>query len=174
MGTDFFFSSWNSLLRILITGGLTYIALVIILRVSGKRTLAKLNAFDLVVTVALGSTLASSLLDKSVTLADSGLAILLLVLLQFAVTKLTLAFKPFEKWVKASPAVVAWEGKILEDQARKERLANEEIKAAVRAAGLSDIGEAVAVVLETDGTLSVVKQGETGGNALPNPGNSSG
>lgn len=167
MGSDFFFTSWHSLLRILVTGGLTYVSVVVILRLSGKRTLAKLNAFDLVVTVALGSTLASALLDKSVTLADSVLAISLLVLLQFIVTKMTLASNLIEKLVKAKPSIVVWKGEILEEQARRERLAHHEIKAAVRAAGLSDLGETVAVVLETDGSLSVIKRGGPEGNALP-------
>ena len=48
-----FFSSWQGLLRVLVVGALAYLLLVVLLRVSGKRTLAKMNAFDLVVTVAL-------------------------------------------------------------------------------------------------------------------------
>lgn len=52
-----FFDGWSDLLRILVVGSLAYAGLVGFLRVSGKRTLAKMNAFDLVVTVALGSTL---------------------------------------------------------------------------------------------------------------------
>ena len=51
-----FFTSWYDLLLVVV-GTLAYGGLVLFLRVSGKRTLTKLNAFDLVVTVALGSTL---------------------------------------------------------------------------------------------------------------------
>jgi uncharacterized membrane protein YcaP (DUF421 family) len=54
-----FFSGWDSLLRTLVVGLLAYVVLVVFLRLSGKRTLSKLNAVDLVVTVALGSTLAT-------------------------------------------------------------------------------------------------------------------
>jgi len=60
------FDSWTGLGRVLLVGVLAYSALVLTLRVSGKRTLTKLNAFDLVVTVALGSTLATVLLSKDV------------------------------------------------------------------------------------------------------------
>ena len=70
MPPQLFFSGWESLLRTLVVGALTYVVLVAFLRVSGKRTLAKMNAFDLVVTVALGSTLATVLLSKDVALAD--------------------------------------------------------------------------------------------------------
>ena len=52
-----FFNSWYDLFRVVVVGTLAYAALMVILRTSGKRTLAKLNAFDFIVTVALGSTL---------------------------------------------------------------------------------------------------------------------
>ena len=65
-----FFDSWAGLLRVLVVGTLAYAALVLLLRVTGKRTLSKMNAFDLIVTVALGSTLATVLLSKDVALAE--------------------------------------------------------------------------------------------------------
>ena len=69
-----FFDSWTGLLRVLVVGGVRHSALILFLRLSGKRTLAKLNAFDLVVTVALGSTLSSVILSKSVALLEGLLA----------------------------------------------------------------------------------------------------
>ncbi|MDP9398666.1 MAG: hypothetical protein M3P96_13010 [Actinomycetota bacterium] len=56
------YDGWHGPVRVLVVGGLAYLALVALLRISGKRTLAKLNAFDLILTVALGSTLATVLL----------------------------------------------------------------------------------------------------------------
>ena len=77
-----FFDTWSGLGRVLVVGTLAYAAVVVLLRVSGKRTLTKLNAFDLVVTVALGSTLATVLLSKNVALAEGVLAVALLISLQ--------------------------------------------------------------------------------------------
>ena len=54
------FDSWSDVVRVVSIGAAAYATLVAMLRISGKRTLAKLNAFDLIVTVALGSTLATS------------------------------------------------------------------------------------------------------------------
>ena len=65
-----FFDDWNGLLRTLVVGILAYIAIVVLLRVTGKRTLSKMNAFDFIVTVALGSTLATVLLSQDVALAE--------------------------------------------------------------------------------------------------------
>ncbi len=73
------FDSWLSLGRTAVVGVLAYLALVLLLRVSGKRTLSKMNAFDLVVTVALGSTLATVLLSTDVALATGILAFTLLI-----------------------------------------------------------------------------------------------
>jgi len=63
-----FLSDWENIGRTLVLGTLAYLGLVVILRISGKRTLAKMNAFDLIVTIALGSTLSSILLSKGVSL----------------------------------------------------------------------------------------------------------
>ena len=72
------FQSWSDLLRVLLVGTAGYAAVVVLLRVTGKRTLAKLNAFDLVVTVALGSTLATILLSADVSWSEGALALALL------------------------------------------------------------------------------------------------
>ncbi|MDQ3601244.1 MAG: DUF421 domain-containing protein, partial [Actinomycetota bacterium] len=69
------FDTWTDLGRVLIVGPLAYAALVAVLRISGARSLSKLNAFDLVVTVALGSTLATVLLNGSVSLAEGVLGL---------------------------------------------------------------------------------------------------
>lgn len=51
-----FFDGWQGLARVLLVGALAYLTLVLLLRIAGKRTLSKMNAFDLVANVALGST----------------------------------------------------------------------------------------------------------------------
>ena len=95
-----FFDSWFGLLRVLVVGTLAYLALVVLLRTFGKRTLAKLNAFDLVVTVALGSTLATVLLSKSVALMEGLLAFVLLAGLQYVVAWLSVRSQGFSDLVK--------------------------------------------------------------------------
>ncbi len=89
MFTDMIFDSWYGILRVLVVGPLAYVSLVLILRMLGKRTLAKLNAFDLVITIALGSTFATVLLSKSVPLAERVVSMLVLVALQYAVAWLS-------------------------------------------------------------------------------------
>ena len=86
MTTETFFAGWSGLASVLISAVVAYPALVLVLRISGKRTLSKLNAFDLVVTVALGSTLATVITSKDVALLEGLLALFLLVFFQYVVT----------------------------------------------------------------------------------------
>lgn len=74
--------------RILLVGAASYVFLVVAIRAFGKRTLAQLNAFDFIVTVALGSTLATIILSSHVTWAVGAVALALLVLLQYIVSQL--------------------------------------------------------------------------------------
>jgi uncharacterized membrane protein YcaP (DUF421 family) len=156
------FDSWLGLGRVLLVGTLAYVALVLLLRITGKRTLSKLNAFDLVVTVALGSTLATVLLSKSVALAEGVLAFGLLVLLQYAVASLAVRSPRFQALIKAEPTLLLHRGRFLEGAMRAERITREEILAALRASGAAEVSGVGAVVLETDGTLSVLPGAEVG------------
>jgi hypothetical protein len=90
-----FFDNWAGLVRVLVVGLLAYSALVVLLRVSGKRTLAKMNAFDLVVTVALGLTLATILLSVDVALVEGVLGLALLVALQLMVAWMSVRVSAF-------------------------------------------------------------------------------
>lgn len=155
-----FFEDWFGLLRILIVGILAYIALVCLLRLSGERTLSKMNAFDLVVTVALGSTLATVLLNRSIALAEGALAFTLLIGLQFAITWSSVRARWVRRIVKAEPQLLLHEGRLLKGALRRTRVTEEEILAAVRGAGIPGLEDVQAVVLETDGSFSVIRQGK--------------
>ncbi len=150
------FDNWGGLVRVLAVGVLAYVGLVLLLRVSGKRTLSKMNAFDLVVTVALGSTLATILLSKSVALAEGVLALTLLIFLQFGVTWLSMRSSTFQRLVKNEPRLLFYEGRFLRDAMRAERVTEEEIESAMRQQGIASLEEAGAAVLETDGSVTVI------------------
>lgn len=151
-----FFDSWLGLLRVVVVGTIAYMALVLLLRASGKRTLAKLNAFDLVVTVALGSTLATVLLSKSVALVEGLLAFALLVGLQYVVAWLSVRSSRFSDLVKSEPTMLLHRGQFLRGAMRAQRVTEVEILSALRGSGAPDPARVLAVVLETDGSLSVV------------------
>ena len=164
-----FFDNWMGLVRVAIVGVIAYAALVVLLRISGKRTLSKLNAFDLVITVALGSTLATVLLSKDVALVEGVLAFVMLILLQFAITWLSVRSERVQKLIKAEPSLLFFRGEFLEKRMRRERVTRAELEAAVRQQGITAFEGIDAIVLETDGTVTVVKGiGQAGDSALAN------
>lgn len=151
-----FFNGWFTLLRTTVVGILAYAALVVFLRFSGKRTLAKMNAFDLIVTVSLGSTLATIALSADVALAQGLLALALLVALQFVITWSSVRWGWVRRTITGEPSLLLFRGEYLKAALRRARVTEEEIRAAVRSHGLAAIGEVEAVVLETDGSFSVI------------------
>jgi uncharacterized membrane protein YcaP (DUF421 family) len=154
-----FFDGWSVLLRTLVVGVLAYISLLLLLRLSGKRTLSKMNAFDLVVTVALGSTLATILLSKDVSLAQGALAFAILVGLQFVITWSSVRWRWVRRTVTGEPSLLLLRGEFLHAALLRSRVTEEEVRAAVRSRGVPDVAQAEAVVLETDGSFSVIQSG---------------
>jgi uncharacterized membrane protein YcaP (DUF421 family) len=160
-----FFDSWAGLARVLLLGIPAYVALVLILRISGKRTLTKLNAFDLVVTVALGSTLATVLLSKNVALAEGVVALALLVLLQYAITWASVRLVWFRRLVKSEPTLLVHRGAFLDGAMREQRVTREEVLSVLRGqSSITAVEDAAAVVLETDGSFSVLSEAPSGGD----------
>ena len=160
------FDGLSGVFRTLLVGTLAYVGMVAFLRISGKRTLSKMNAFDLVVTVALGSSLANVLLDEGVDLLQGLAAFALLIALQYAVTWSGLRFPWVRRIVTGEPRLLALRGRPLADEMRRARVAEDELRAALRARGFASLSEVEAVVLETDGSLSVLARAEGPAPAL--------
>jgi uncharacterized membrane protein YcaP (DUF421 family) len=151
------FDDLQGLVRVAIISLLAYGSLILVLRLAGKRALSKLNAFDLVVTVALGSTLATVLLASDIAFVEGLLAFTMLALLQWAVSRLSIAWPAFRKLVRSQPRLLVEDGRYRAQAMADERITNDEIEAVVRSAGIGRLDEVGAVVLETDGSLSVIR-----------------
>jgi uncharacterized membrane protein YcaP (DUF421 family) len=153
---------WSDVWRVAVVAVAIYPALIIVLRVSGKRTLAKMNAFDLVVTVALGSTLATILLSRDVALAEGLAALILLVTLQLVATWLAVRSRTLRGLLKSEPTLLLRDGHLLPEALRRQRVTDGEIHQAIRSQGIGDVRKVAAVVLETDGSFSVVPSAQAG------------
>lgn len=152
------FDGWTPLIRTFVVGVLAYVGLVVILRSTGKRTLSKLNAFDLIVTVSLGSILATILLNKEVALAQGILAFIVLCGMQYVVTWASVRSAFVRGFVKSEPKLLLHNGDPLESAMSSQRVTRDEIEAAARSEGIDDLANVKSVILETDGTLSIIPQ----------------
>jgi len=156
---NIFFSSWESIVRTLLVGLLAYPALIIMLRISGKRTLSQMKEFDFIITVALGSTLASVLLSKDVSLADGVVALGLLISLQFILAYFSVRSKKFSKIISSEPTLIFYKGDFLWTALKKERVTEAEVRSVLRSNGVISIEKVEAVVMESNGEFTVVKEG---------------
>lgn len=156
------FDSWSALLRVVSVGSAAYVAVIVILRLTGKRTLAKLNAFDLVVTVAVGSTLATILLNSDVSFVEGVTALVLLAALQFLAATIASRLKAGRSVLTARPTLLVSQGRFLDDAVKSQRVSVDEIRQVVRSTGHGDVSQVAAVVLESDGSLSVITSDKVG------------
>ncbi|TCI57593.1 DUF421 domain-containing protein [Exiguobacterium sp. SH1S21] len=145
--------------QIILTGIGAYFSIIFILRVSGKRTLSKMNAFDFIVTVALGSILATTLTSRQTPLLNGLVAFATLVALQYVMAKLANRSKRVNELIKSTPTMLYYRGSYLEAEMRKERVLEIEVLQAIRSSGTAH-DKVEAVILETDGTFSVLTSTE--------------
>lgn len=161
------FDAWPQIMRIVLVGAAAYVALIVCLRISGKRTLAQLNVFDFVVTVALGSTLATVFLSTDVSWAEGVTAFALLAGLQMLVAWVSTRWPRVRGLFTSQPALLLAHGEIRYDALHRNRLTESELRQAVRMQGTGDLSQVEAVVLETNGKLSVITSSKYGaGTAL--------
>ncbi|MDE0563438.1 DUF421 domain-containing protein [Exiguobacterium sp. B2(2022)] len=149
----------STMIRIVLTGVGAYISIILMLRISGKRTLAKMNAFDFIVTVAMGSILATTLTSQQTSLLAGLTAFGTLVILQYMLAKLSRRFTMVNRMIKSEPTLLFYRGNYLQEYLKKERILEMEVIQAIRASG-TPLEQVEAVVLETDGTFSVLKDSQ--------------
>jgi uncharacterized membrane protein YcaP (DUF421 family) len=154
------FDSFEALVRTFIVGTISYILLIALLRVSGKRTLAKWNAFDFIVTIAFGSLLATMLLSQDTSLVQGVFGFALLVLLQYVLSWLSTHYAEVRGLIKSQPTLLLYQGEFRHPTLRKQRVTEGEIRTAIRNRGIAAIEDVEAVVLETDGSFSVLRRFE--------------
>jgi uncharacterized membrane protein YcaP (DUF421 family) len=159
-----FFNGWYYLGRSATLALIGFIALILILRVSGKRTLSKMNVFDFVFVVAVGSVFAGTMIEKDTTLLEGLVALSVLVVVQTVLAALAARSERFEMLLNGEPTLLLSQGRFIHHALRKERVTEEEVRAAIREQGLTRVEDVDAVVLENDGSLTVAYNRKKGGD----------
>lgn len=150
------FDDWASLGSIAAKAFIGFVGLVFLVRIGGKRLLAKLNAFDLVISFSVGSILASMILSSQVAVVEGLLALVVLLALAAATSFFASRSHGFRMLIKSEPTLLVYEGEMLAANLKKERIAEVEIAAVLRENGVHELADVKAVVLETEGEFSVL------------------
>ncbi len=151
------FEIFNPFVDTIILGIIAYIAIIFLLQISGKRTLSKWNSFDFVVTIAFGSILSSILISTKDSFGTGLLAFALLVLFQYIFTSISVRSSLIQKLIKNEPALLLYQGQLQHQVLKRERVTEGEVLAALRGSGIGAIENVDAVVLETNGSFSVIQ-----------------
>jgi uncharacterized membrane protein YcaP (DUF421 family) len=151
----FFFNGWYDVGRTVTLSVLGFTALIIMLRVSGKRTLSKLNVFDFVFVVAVGSVFAATIIEKDVTLVEGVFAFATLIGIQIVLAEIAARSDLADKIINGHPTLLFSHGKFIPRALKRERITEGEVRAAIREKGVTRVEDVDAVVLENDGSLSV-------------------
>lgn len=135
---------------------IVYVFLIVGLRLSGKRELAQLNPFDLIVLLTLSNTVQNAIIgeDNSVTGGIIGAASLLAI--NYLVVRFLYDHRKIEQIVEGSPDVLIENGKLHEHKLKKELITKQELAAAARKQGFDSLSEVHQCVLEPGGTLSFI------------------
>jgi len=156
-----FFRSWEAVLRVALSAATIYILVVLVLRIIGARALAKMSGYDLIVTIALGSLVAAVPLSTEISVIDGVTAILTFLVLQEITRFLQARYWAAHHIVRERPHLVVWDGNLIEDRLKEIDASVDEVRAAIRQAGLLSVHDAQAVVLENDGAWSVMRRDES-------------
>jgi len=151
-----FFDNIDKLGRIVLTTFMVYVLIVLVTKVSGKRSTSQLNNFDWIVTVMIGSLGASTILLKEIPFIEGVCSILTLYLLQFLVTKYASISPQFSNFILSEPRIVFYQGQFLPDAMRAERLTRQEMECAMRSEGINSFDDVEAIVFESDAKLTII------------------
>lgn len=161
---ELFFKDWKSIGHVVVATVIAFITLFFFVRISGKRTLAKLNAFDFVVTVALGSTMSYMML-AIVPLLEGAVVLFLIIILQYIFARTARSSQKMERLINAMPSLIFYDGIFIEKTMAKEAITKGEIFSTIRNSGIDQIEDVKAVVMELNGQITVVRKSKGHGSS---------
>lgn len=156
MLVDMFSSSLYGIERIIGMSIFFYFSLIIVLKVSGKRTLSEINAFDFLVTVTIGSIAATTIVLQESSFIDGIVAVTTLIILQYILAKLDTKYYFIGKFFLTKPTLLYYKGEYLIENMNKMRITKNDLDQQVRLNAGTLIENVSAVVLESNGGLSII------------------
>jgi uncharacterized membrane protein YcaP (DUF421 family) len=137
---------------------LTYVALLVALRLFGKREVGQFTIYDLVFILLVANALQPAMTGPDTSLTGGFVLIVALVGTNYLVGKLD-NMPRFHRLFTPSPAIIVRDGKYVSEVMKKEGVDQEEVEMSMREHGIMDLKEVQMAVLEPDGTISIVPTG---------------
>lgn len=157
---DWIFTSLDVVLPTIVSAILIYALIIVYTRIFGLRSFSKMSSFDFAMTIAVGSLLASTIVTKSTTVVQGGVALFSLYFLQTTIAFLRRKISWFSNAVDNQPLLLMHGEHILRDNLRKAYLSETDLQAKLREANVLNYQQVRAVVFETTGDISVLHTGQ--------------
>jgi uncharacterized membrane protein YcaP (DUF421 family) len=137
---------------------IVYLALVILLRIFGKRELAQLNPFDLVVLLSLSNTVQNAIIGNDNSVGGGLIGAFTLLAVNYMVVRFLFKHRRLDQIVEGKSTTLIERGKILQKNLAKELLSHSELLTVLHRQGFDDVDEVEQCVLEPSGTFAVKRK----------------
>ena len=145
---------WSFILRTLVV----YVALLIGLRLVGRRELGQLTPFDLVVILLIANALQNAMVGPDTSVTGGLASAFTLLAVNWILSQLRARIHWLRRLVEGEPIVLVSDGKVIEEHLKRASIDLADLEQAVRENGVATIGEVETATLEVDGTVSVISK----------------
>lgn len=136
-----------------------YLAILVGLRLAGKREMGQMTVFDLVVLLLIANAVQNAMVGPDTSLVGGILAAMVLLAVNAVLARVRLHWPQLGRWVEGTPTLLVLHGEVIPAHLRQEGIDEESLAAALREHGVGQVSEVEMAVLEIDGSISVVPVG---------------
>ena len=152
---------WQQVLGISLSAVGFYLGLMLFTRLMGLRSFSKLSSHDFAMTVGIGSILASTVLADSPSLLQGLFAVAMLFVIQGVISIIRRKVKPLKALIDNQAIILMAHGEYFWDNLKEANLSTSDVQEVLRKNGLKSKSEVFAVIMETTGDMSVIKNDDT-------------
>lgn len=135
-----------------------YLLVMVLVRASGKRAVGQFTPFDLVLLILIGNAVQNGINGGDNSLTGAAIMASTLIALNYGVAWVTSRSRKVEKFVEGEPVVLARNGVLFEGVLRRELVSHDDFREALRMSGVEHVSEVELALLETSGSISVVRK----------------
>jgi len=146
---------------------IVYFFLLVMFRLMGKREVAQMTVFDLVVLMILSNVLQNAMIGPDNSVAGGLIGATSILAVNWLLGRAAFSSRWFERAIEGVPVVLAHRGQFVEQNLRRANISKEELLSNLRAQGVFNLHEVRAAVLEPSGKLSVLKEESPGAAGAP-------
>ena len=136
---------------------IVYVVLMLLFRIAGKRSLAEVTSFDLVLLLIISEATQQAMIDNDNSMTNALLLVSTLIGMNILLSVVTKRWKPLDRWIEDVPLVILRHGEPIQERMRKERIDENDILEAARASeGLERLDQIKFAILERTGHITIV------------------